>query len=144
MRALILGGLGIHLIDGAGLPEEVAAALEAPRKEVTDPVGRQFRVFAEQTKSDLRALAACIRGSRQTLPREEAQTIRAPTLILVGDRDQFEAVGKAGHHPAVVVADHAGTDEGEFREGAHVYSIPSVFNRSVKARQAVRKRSGPE
>ena len=32
-----------------------------------DPTGRTFRAFAEQTKSDLKALAACMRGSRQTL-----------------------------------------------------------------------------
>jgi pimeloyl-ACP methyl ester carboxylesterase len=94
-RALILGGLGIHLVDGAGLPEKVALALEAPRAEVTDPTGRQFRVFAEQTKSDLRALAACIRGSRQTLPRAEAQSIRAPTLIAVGTKDSVAGSAQA-------------------------------------------------
>jgi hypothetical protein len=33
-------------------------------------MGRTFRAFAEQTKSDLKALAACIRGSRQTLTRD--------------------------------------------------------------------------
>ncbi len=94
-RALILGGLGIHLVDGAGLPEEIAPALEAPRNEVTDPVGRQFRVFAEQTKSDLRALAACIRGSRQTLPREAAESIRAPTLVAVGTKDSVAGPAQA-------------------------------------------------
>src|SRR5438067_5415058 len=35
-RSLILGGLGLHLVDGVGLPEDIAIALEAPRKEVTD------------------------------------------------------------------------------------------------------------
>jgi len=94
-RALILGGLGIHLVDGVGLPEEIALALEAPRQDVTDPVGRQFRVFAEQTQSDLRALAACIRGSRQTLPREQAQSIRAPTLIAVGTKDSVAGSAQA-------------------------------------------------
>jgi pimeloyl-ACP methyl ester carboxylesterase len=86
-RSLMLGGLGIHLVEGVGLPESIAVALEAPRSEVTDPVGRQFRVFAEQTKSDRRALAACIRGSRQILPRAGAAAIRAPTLIAVGTKD---------------------------------------------------------
>src|SRR6266540_1119563 len=71
-RSVILGGLGIRLVDGVGLPEEIAQALEAPSPdEVTDSVGREFRAFAEQTKSDRRALAACIRGSRQVLPRAE-------------------------------------------------------------------------
>ena len=53
-------------VEGVGLPESIAEALEAPTvADVKDPTGRTFRVFAEQTKSDLRALAACIRGSRQ-------------------------------------------------------------------------------
>ena len=74
MRSAILGGLGIHLVDGVGLPESIAEALEAPSlADVTDPQGRTFRAFAEQTKSDLRALAACIRGSRQTLTRERGR-----------------------------------------------------------------------
>jgi pimeloyl-ACP methyl ester carboxylesterase len=46
-----------------------------------------FRAFAEQTNSDRRALAACIRGSRQTLTREEAASIRVPMLIAVGTMD---------------------------------------------------------
>jgi pimeloyl-ACP methyl ester carboxylesterase len=87
-RSLILGGLGIHLVDGVGLNEDIALALEAPSlADVSDPTGRQFRAFAEQTKSDLRALAACLRGSRQTLPREEAAAIQAPVLIAVGTKD---------------------------------------------------------
>jgi pimeloyl-ACP methyl ester carboxylesterase len=99
-RSLILGGLGIRLVDGIGLPEEIAQALEAPRAEVTDPIGRQFRVFAEQTKSDLRALAACIRGSRQALPRKEAAKIRAPTLIAVGTKDSV--AGSAQELAAII------------------------------------------
>jgi pimeloyl-ACP methyl ester carboxylesterase len=86
--ALILGGLGIHLVEGVGLPESIADALEAPSlADVTDPTGRQFRAFADQTKSDLKALAACIRGSRQTLSREQVAEIRAPTLVAVGTSD---------------------------------------------------------
>jgi pimeloyl-ACP methyl ester carboxylesterase len=88
VRALVLGGLGLHLVDGVGLPQSIADALEAPSlADVTDPQGRLFRAFAEQTKSDRRALAACIRGSRQTLTREQVARIGAPTLIAVGTKD---------------------------------------------------------
>ena len=81
----MLGGLGMHLVDGVGLPESIADALEAPSlADVTDPQGRTFRAFADQTKSDRRALAACIRGSRQALTREQAAAIRTPALIAVG------------------------------------------------------------
>jgi pimeloyl-ACP methyl ester carboxylesterase len=90
VRSAILGGVGIHLVESAGLPSPaIAAALEAPtRADVTDPTGRTFRVFAEQTHSDLRALAACIRGSRQTLAREELEALTMPVLIAAGSKDE--------------------------------------------------------
>jgi pimeloyl-ACP methyl ester carboxylesterase len=88
LRRAVLGGLGIRLVDGVGLPESIAEALEAPSlAQVSDPTGHMFRAFAEQTKSDLKALAACIRGSRQTLTREQVATIRAPVLVAVGTKD---------------------------------------------------------
>ena len=88
VRSMVLGGLGSHLIDGVGLPESIAEALEAPSlDDVADPQGRMFRAFADQTRSDRRALAACIRGSRQVLSREQAASIRTPTLIAVGTKD---------------------------------------------------------
>lgn len=88
VRSAVLGGLGHHLIEGIGLPMGIADAMEAPSLDVlTDPMQRMFRAFAEQTKSDLNALAACIRGSRQTLTEDEARAIRAPLLIAVGTKD---------------------------------------------------------
>jgi pimeloyl-ACP methyl ester carboxylesterase len=88
LRKAVLGGLGSHLIDGVGLPESIAEALEVPSlADVQDRTGRTFRAFAEQTRSDLAALAACIRGSRQTLSRGEAAAIRAPVLVAVGSKD---------------------------------------------------------
>jgi pimeloyl-ACP methyl ester carboxylesterase len=88
VRSLVMGGLGDRLVDGVGLPESIADALEAPSlADVTDPQGRAFRAFADQTRSDRRALAACIRGSRQTLTREQAAAIKMPALIAVGTKD---------------------------------------------------------
>jgi pimeloyl-ACP methyl ester carboxylesterase len=88
VRSAILGGLGGALISGGGLRENIAEALEAPSLDgVTDPVERTFRQFAEQTRSDLRALAACIRGSRQRMTEQEAGEIRVPVLIAVGSKD---------------------------------------------------------
>ncbi len=90
VRAAVLGGLGIHLVEGAGLPQTIAEALEAPtRADVSDPTGHTFRAFAEQTRSDLRALAACIRGSRQTLSRDEVGRITVPVLVAAGGKDQI-------------------------------------------------------
>jgi pimeloyl-ACP methyl ester carboxylesterase len=88
VRSAVLGGLGSHLVEGVGIPADVAAALEAPSlAAVTDPQGRMFRAFAEQTKSDLRALAACVRGSRQTLTPAQLARIRMPVLVAVGSKD---------------------------------------------------------
>jgi len=101
VRSLILGGLGVRLVDGVGLSDDIALALEAPSPDaVTDPIGRRFRTFAEQTGSDRVALAACLRGSRQTLPHDEARSIAVPTLIAVGTRD--EVAGPAAPLAAVI------------------------------------------
>jgi pimeloyl-ACP methyl ester carboxylesterase len=90
VRSAVLGGLGLNLIESAGLQPDVANALEAPsRNDVIDPRGRMFRTFAEQTKSDLKALAACIRGSRQRMSREQAAAIHIPVLIAVGTKDDI-------------------------------------------------------
>lgn len=96
VRAAILSGLGIHLVEGVGLPMGIADAMEAPSlADVTDPMQRMFRAFAEQTKSDLRALAACIRGSRQTLSAEEVGRIAVPVLVCVGTKDDVAGSGPA-------------------------------------------------
>jgi pimeloyl-ACP methyl ester carboxylesterase len=88
VRSAILGGLGIRLVNDVGLPVSIADALETPSlADVADPMGRMFRTFAEQTKSDLKALAACIRGSRQTLAADEVRKIATPALVAVGTKD---------------------------------------------------------
>jgi pimeloyl-ACP methyl ester carboxylesterase len=88
VRSLILGGLGDRLVRDAGLSEAIAEAMEAPSVEsLADPTQRLFRAFADQTKSDRAALAACVRGSRRRLTPEEAGRITQPTLVAVGERD---------------------------------------------------------
>jgi pimeloyl-ACP methyl ester carboxylesterase len=95
VRGAVFGGLGGHLIEGIGIPPTVVDALEAPSlAAVTDPVGRTFRGFAEQTRSDLKALAACLRGSRQTLTRAEVATIRMPALVAIGSKDTVAGPGQ--------------------------------------------------
>ncbi len=113
VRSLILGGLGIHLVEGVGLPESIAEALEASAlADVTDPTGRQFRAFAEQTKSDMKALAACIRGSRQILSRDQVAVIGAPTLVAVGTNDPVAGSAQqlAALIPGAQVLDIPGRD----------------------------------
>jgi pimeloyl-ACP methyl ester carboxylesterase len=90
LRSAIFGGIGIGLIEGGGPGANVVAALEAPSlDDVTDPVGRTFRAFADQTRSDRLALAACLRGSRRLMTRDEAAGIAVPVLIAVGTADEI-------------------------------------------------------
>ena len=111
IRSAIFGGLGIGMIEGGGPGENVATALEAPSLEdVTDPVGRTFRAFADQTRSDRRALAACLRGSRRLMTAEEAAGIGVPVLIAVGTNDEI-----AGSATAL----------GKIIPGAEVLDIPN-------------------
>ena len=109
-RSAILGGIGIGLIEGGGPGENVVKALEADSlDEVADPVGRTFRAFADQTRSDRKALAACLRGSRRLMTKEEAAGIAVPVLIAVGTADEI-----AGSAHAL----------GEIIPGSEVLDIP--------------------
>jgi pimeloyl-ACP methyl ester carboxylesterase len=89
VRRAVLAGLASRMITGIGGSQAIAEALEAPGREaVTDPNARAFRIFAEQTKSDLRALAACIRSSREKISAESLSGIRVPVLVVAGDQDE--------------------------------------------------------
>src|SRR6201999_1973081 len=95
-RSAIFGGIAMGLIEGGGPGENVAKALEADSlDEVTDPVGRTFRAFADQTRSDRRALAACLRGSRRLMTRDEVADITVPVLIAVGTADEIAGSASA-------------------------------------------------
>jgi len=96
VRSVIFGGLGIHMVRGMVGAGPLAAALEAPRLEdVTNDTARSFRVFAEQTKSDLKALAACMRGPREKVPAERLGEIALPVLVAVGSKDVIGGSGAA-------------------------------------------------
>lgn len=101
VRSLVLGGLGEHLVHGEGLPMGIAEALEAPSSaQLTDPMQRLFRSFAESTGGDLRALAACIRGSRDSLTPEALARIFCPVLVAVGSNDAI--AGRPGPLAALI------------------------------------------
>ena len=86
----IFAGLAERMVTGVGGAEEIAAGLEAPTwHDVTDPGARAFRLFAEQTKSDLKALAACMRSSRVRIKAEALAAIRVPVLVVAGEQDDI-------------------------------------------------------
>jgi len=88
VRTAVFAGLGFNMVRGMAGTGPIAAALEAPSiDDVTNPTARTFRAFAEQTKSDLKALAACIRASREPITREDVARIACPVLVAVGTND---------------------------------------------------------
>lgn len=90
VRSVILGGLGIHLVEGQGLPPGIAEALESQTPEtITDPTQKMFRAFAEKNGGDLKALAACMRGSRRGLTAHDVATFKMPVLVAVGSEDRI-------------------------------------------------------
>src|SRR6266849_5988949 len=104
--ALDLRGHG----DSGKLYDPGEYSIEILPDDVTDPVGRTFRAFADQTRSDRTALAACLRGSRRLMTQEEAASITVPVLIAVGTKDEI-----AGSAQAL----------GKIIPGAKVLDIPS-------------------
>lgn len=90
VRSAVLAGLAASMIRGLDNSDRVAEALEAPdATDVTDRAARAYRLFAEQTKSDLKALAACMRSSRQKITVEELGQISVPVLVVAGEIDEI-------------------------------------------------------
>lgn len=89
IRRAVFAGLASRIITGVGGGEAIARGLEAARLEdVTEATPRAFRIFAERTGSDLKALAACMRAGRIKMTEEELGKIAVPVLIVAGEQDE--------------------------------------------------------
>jgi pimeloyl-ACP methyl ester carboxylesterase len=126
VRSVMFGGLGINMVRPMAGTGPIAAALEAPSIEaVTNPTARTFRAFADSTNSDLRALAACIRGSRDPLTAEDLRRIRCPVLVAVGTEDviggsaaELAAIIPGAESLAIEGRDHMkAVGDRQFKEG---------------------------
>lgn len=90
VACVVFAGLAENMIKGIGGGNQVAEALEADSiDDVADPSARGFRSFAEATGGDLKALAACMRSSRQKITVAELSKIRVPALVAVGTEDEI-------------------------------------------------------
>lgn len=88
VRGAIFAGLGYNMVRGVGGSGPIARALEADSiDDVVNDTARTFRAFAESTSSDLKALAACIRSSREKITAEDLGKISRPVLVAVGSED---------------------------------------------------------
>lgn len=87
---VILAGNGYGMIDGAGDWAPVRDALLAPSlADVTDDRGRRFRAFADQTKSDRKALAACVMSVRELFSEAQFASLKNPVLVAIGTEDDI-------------------------------------------------------
>lgn len=88
VRSAVFGGLGGNMIRPMAGTGPIAHALEASSiDDVKNATARTFRAFAERTGSDLKALAACIRGSRDPITREMVGSLTCPVLVATGTED---------------------------------------------------------
>jgi pimeloyl-ACP methyl ester carboxylesterase len=90
VRRAVLGGLAANLLSGVPGSLDIAEAMEAQSLDtVTDLQGRAFRIFAERTGGDKRALAACIRSSRTKIREQALAQVTKPVLVAAGDEDEL-------------------------------------------------------
>ena len=88
VRSAVFGGLGANMVRGLAGARPIAKAMLQPRiEDVTNAAARTFRAFADATHSDLRAMAACVVGSREAMPAELVAQIAVPVLVAVGELD---------------------------------------------------------
>jgi pimeloyl-ACP methyl ester carboxylesterase len=101
VRRAVFAGLASRMVTGVGGSEVIALALEAESAAaVADRAARGFRLFADQTKSDRRALAACIRSSRVKIKAEALAEISNQVLVVAGDMD--DVAGSVAELVAVI------------------------------------------
>ena len=90
VACVIFGGMGMNLINGLSDGNDIISGLLAPSLDgLTHPTARQFRIFADHTKSDRQALAACMETSRQPMARADVRRINVPVLVAVGEADEM-------------------------------------------------------
>ena len=89
VRRAVIAGVGETYFGEAPLRRlAIADALEAPdAAALTDPIERQFRLFAGQKGKDLAALAACMRKERTVYTREQLGAWSGKVLVVCGEQD---------------------------------------------------------
>ncbi len=126
---VVFAGLAERMVLGVGGSENIYAGLKAESwRDVTDPTGRVFRLFAESTKSDLNALAACIRSSRVKIKAEALASITCPVMVIAGELDEISG-------PVQPLVDMIPNARGvELPERNHMNAVgDSVYKKTVLA-----------
>lgn len=89
---IIIAGNGYNMIEGGFDTNIVRDALLAESEQDVEPgLGLNFRLFAEKTGNDLKALAACIKG--RNIERSVFESLQNETLVIIGDEDDIAVRG---------------------------------------------------
>jgi pimeloyl-ACP methyl ester carboxylesterase len=85
---LILGGVGGRLFEPPLAGNPMAIAMEAGRMEdISEPILRSFRQFADEQGEDRLALAALTRAPHTPITRDGLAQIANETVVIAGSRD---------------------------------------------------------
>ena len=94
---VVIAGVGASYLDINAAEGAVAdpqrramiadALLAEDPSTITNRTARDFRAFADQAGKDRRALAACMRGSRDVFSRAQLAQSRRPVLVVCGEKD---------------------------------------------------------
>lgn len=85
---LILGGIGGRLFEPPLAGNPMAAAMEAEKiDDITEPLLKSFRQFADEQGEDRLALAALTRAPYSPFTRDMVSQIANETLVVAGSRD---------------------------------------------------------
>ena len=85
---LILGGIGGRLFEPPLAGNPMAAAMEAEKiDDISEPLLKSFRQFADEQGEDRLALAALTRAPTSPFTREMVSQVANETLVVAGSRD---------------------------------------------------------
>ncbi|MHB8529713.1 MAG: alpha/beta fold hydrolase [Caulobacteraceae bacterium] len=127
---LVLGGVGARALAGAAAREPATMTMaQAMRQEdpadISDPILRGFRQFAQLEGEDRQALAACSEGRPESLEGNLGR-LALPVLVVAGARDEI-----AGD-PDVLAAAIAGAKAVSLPGCDHFSTIPhALFKAAV-------------
>jgi pimeloyl-ACP methyl ester carboxylesterase len=87
---LVLAGVGGKMLEPSRHSLQMGDVFDAATSdEISDPVAKGFRLFAEQLEQDLKAVGACARSARGKIDEADLIAVRAETLVVAGQRDDL-------------------------------------------------------
>lgn len=87
--AAIIGGMGSTIFNDRSKRNVDISDAMTNGEATANEVGQAFRIFAESTGADLRAMAAIMRSTNTRIKPLDLADISIPVLVVVGDKDDL-------------------------------------------------------